>query len=195
MITSLSQLDPNGSYTYADYLTWKFEEYVELIKGRIFQMAAPSRMHQKITGELYYSLRRFFEQNPCDVYIAPFDVRLQRLDKASNEMITTVVQPDICVICDRSKLDDRGCLGAPDLVVEILSPGNTKKEMRQKYEVYEENGVLEYWLINPTDKNVFMYRLNAEGKFIGVQPLTEDDFLTTPLFEGMNIPVQNIFED
>lgn len=195
MITSLSQLDPNGSYTYADYLTWKFEEYVELIKGRIFQMAAPSRMHQGIVSNLNFELRNFFINHRCKVYPAPFDVRLQRIDKASSEMITTVVQPDICVICDKSKLDDRGCLGAPDLVVEILSPGNTKKEMRQKYEVYEENGVLEYWLINPTDKNIFIYRLNSEGKFIGVQPLTDDDFLTTPIFEGMNIPVQNIFED
>jgi Uma2 family endonuclease len=195
MITSLSQLDPNGSYTYADYLTWKFEEYVELIKGRVFQMAAPSRVHQKSCGDLYFELRKFFAQNPCDVYLAPFDVRLKRLNKATHQEIITVVQPDICVVCDKEKLDDRGCIGAPDLVIEVLSPGNTKKEMRQKYEVYEESGVKEYWLVNLTDKTVLIYRLNDDGKFIGLQPLTDDDFLTTPLFEGMNIPVQNIFED
>jgi Uma2 family endonuclease len=195
MITSLSQLDPNGSYTYADYLTWKFEEYVELIKGRVFQMAAPSRAHQGVISNLHFALRTFFINHPCKVYPAPFDVRLKRLNKATNQEIITVVQPDICVVCDKEKLDDRGCIGAPDLVIEVLSPGNTKKEMRQKYEVYEESGVKEYWLVNLTDKTVLIYRLNDDGKFIGLQPLTDDDFLTTPLFEGMNIPVQNIFED
>ena len=194
MITSLSQLDPNGSYTYADYLNWKFEEYIELIKGKIFPMAAPSRVHQKVSSNLHYELRRFYVHSPCDVYAAPFDVRLKRIDKATNQEITTVVQPDICVICDESKLDDRGCLGAPDLVIEILSPGNTKKEMRQKYEVYQESGVKEYWLVNITDKTILCYRLNSEGIFIGLQPLTDDDFLTTPLFQGMNIEVAKVFE-
>jgi Uma2 family endonuclease len=194
MITSLSQLDPNGHYTYSDYLTWKFEEYVELIRGKIFPMAAPSRLHQEVNGNLYYHLRSFFVNHPCKLYIAPFDVRLVRKNKNTNEAITTVVQPDLCIICDSEKLDVRGCIGAPDLIVEILSPGNTKKEMREKYTIYEEAGVKEYWLLNLTDKTVHCYQLNEQGKFIGLQPLTEDDYLTTPLFEGMNIEISKIFE-
>ena len=193
MITSLSQLDPNGSYTYADYLTWKFDEYVELIRGKIFKMAAPSRIHQKISSNLHHEIRIFFAQNPCEVYAAPFDVRLKRLDKLTQKEVTTVVQPDICIICDKKKLDDRGCDGAPDLVIEILSPGNTKKEMNQKFEVYEESGVKEYWLVNATDKNIFIYRLNEAGKYVGIQPLTEDNSATTPIFEGMNIDLKKIF--
>ncbi len=142
-ITALSQLDPNGSYTYADYLTWEFQEYVELIKGHIYKMAAPSRYHQRISSKIHGRLFMFFDNHPCHVYSAPFDVRLSTKGTA-NKAVTTVVQPDICVICDLNKLDKRGCIGAPDLVIEILSPGNTHKEMRQKYEVYEENGVLEF---------------------------------------------------
>ncbi len=194
MITSLSQLDLNQKYTYADYLTWRFEEYVELIKGRIFHMAAPSRRHQETAGNLYFALRTFFEGHPCRLYMAPFDVRLTRKDYKNNREITTVVQPDICVICDMDKLDERGCIGAPDLIIEILSPGNTKKEMRDKFEVYEENGVKEYWLVNTTDKTVICYLLNEQQKYIGLQPLTEDNFLTTPLFEAMNIPLTKVFE-
>lgn len=194
MITSLSQLDPNRTYTYADYLTWKFEEYVEIIRGRIFKMAAPSRKHQKVSGNLYFMLRLFFERHQCELYAAPFDVRLTKKDPKNNQEITTVVQPDLCVICDLSKLDDRGCIGAPDLIVEILSPGNTKKEMRDKFEVYEENGVKEYWLVDLNEQIVLCYQLNEQGKYIGIQPLTDDNSLTTPLFEGMDIPVAKIFE-
>ena len=128
------------------------------------------------------------------MYAAPFDVRLKRNHRRTNEEITTVVQPDICVVCDLTKLDEKGCLGAPDLVIEILSPGNAKKEMRQKYEVYEESGVKEYWLVNMSDKTILCYRLDQTGKFIGVQPLTEDDYLTTPLFADMNIEVKKVFE-
>ncbi|MDV7396126.1 Uma2 family endonuclease, partial [Arthrospira platensis SPKY1] len=106
----------------------------------------------------------FFHKKPCQVFHAPFDVRLP---KKGQPEVYTVVQPDLCVVCDQGKLDEKGCMGAPDLVVEILSPGNTHREMREKYEVYEEAGVKEYWLVSPWDKTVLVYVLNEEGIFIG----------------------------
>lgn len=124
-----------GNYSYADYLTWQMDEMVEIIKGRLFKMsAAPQRIHQEISGRVFYQLFKYLENQPCGVYAAPFDVRLPYKSN-KNEDIRTVVQPDICVICDKGKLDDAGCLGTPDLIVEILSLGNNKKELRYKYKV------------------------------------------------------------
>jgi Uma2 family endonuclease len=194
-ITILSQLDPNANYTYADYLTWKFEEYVELIKGKVFPMAAPSRLHQGISSNLHHFLSNHLWRTKCKVYAAPFDVRLTRVSKVTNEEITTVVQPDLCVICDSSKLDDRGCNGAPDLMIEILSPGNTKKEMDKKFDVYEECGVKEYWLVDMTHQSITCYKLNDQNKYIGLKPYSIDQILTTALFEGLEIPLNDIFED
>ena len=195
MITSLSQLDPDGSYNYADYLIWKLEERLELIKGRIFKMSAPSRYHQEIAANVFQHIRTHLYGTPCKAYFAPFDVRLIRHDKAKNKDIQTVVQPDICVICDPRKLDKKGCIGAPDLIIEILSPGNTRKEMRDKYQVYEENGVKEYWLIHPDEKTIQIFRLNNEGIYYGIAPVLEGDILTTPILLGLEIDVTEIFRD
>jgi Uma2 family endonuclease len=195
MITSIHQLDLNKRYTYADYLTWQFEEYVELIRGRIMQMSVPSRYHQKVSGKLHILIGQKLWKSPCEVYSAPFDVRLPHFSQKKNKDVITVVQPDICVVCDTSKLDKKGCIGAPDLMIEILSPGNSKREMKEKYEVYEEAGVKAYWLVSLEDKCVFRYVLNDEGKFIGLQPLTEDDILTTPIIDGLEIVLKDVFED
>ncbi len=195
MITSLSQLDLNGSYTYADYLAWKFEERVELIKGRVAQMAAPSRLHQTISGNLYANIKNLLWRSPCKVYAAPFDVRLTHFSPKKNKEVTTVVQPDLCVICDPEKLDDRGCLGAPDLIIEIILPGISKREMKDKYEAYEEAGVLEYWIMDPTERSVQVFQLNEAGKYIGIQPFVEDDILTTPILPDLKINLMEVFED
>lgn len=195
MITSLSQLDLNKSYTYADYLLWQFEERVELIKGKILQMAAPSRLHQQVSINLATILKNTSWKNPCKVYTAPFDVRLPHFSQKKNKDVVTVVQPDLCVICDPAKLDERGCIGAPDIVVEILSPGNSKREMKDKFALYEESGVREYWLVSPTEKAVQVFQLNAEGKYVGIQPFTEDDDLTTPILPALNISLKEVFAD
>src|SRR5690554_1151471 len=151
-----------GNYSYADYLTWEIDEMVEIIKGRLFKMtAAPSRIHQKVAGKLYHWLYGFLDGKPCEVYIAPFDVRLPT-SSPRNEDVYTVVQPDISVICDKNKLDDAGCIGAPDLIVEILSPGNNKKELKNKYEVYQESGVKEYWVIHPSEQTLLIYSLKND---------------------------------
>ena len=191
-VTDFNDLDLNGTYTYADYLKWKFEERLELFRGKIFKMSpAPNRYHQEISGNLYFNLAKILKKSSCNLYAAPFDVRLQKL-KANDEKVTTVVQPDLCVICDVNKLDDKGCNGSPDLIVEILSPGNTKKEMGIKFDLYEENEVKEYWIVDPTEKTVLMYVLK-ENKYVGLKPFIEDDNIKSSLFPQLNFPLTEIF--
>ena len=194
MITDINQLDFNKTYSYADYLTWQFQEKLELIKGKIFKMSpAPSTMHQRISGKLHGRLFNFFEFNACNLFAAPFDVRL--IDKKKSKLyqeIYTVVQPDLCVICDNEKIDERGAIGAPDLVIEILSPGNSNKEMKYKFDIYEEAGVLEYWIVNPADKTVFIYVLK-ENQFIGMHPLIEEDSIQSKLFPELDFKLVSIF--
>lgn len=192
IITDINQLDLNGSYTYADYLKWKFKERVELLKGKIFRMSpAPSSSHQQISLKVTRKLDKYFINTHCSLFVAPFDVRLVKI-KSNDTIVTTVVQPDLCVICEQNKLDDKGCNGAPDLIVEILSPGNSKKEMGIKYDLYEENGVKEYWIVNPTENAIFIYSLQNE-KFVGLKPLTEDDKMKSVLFPELIFDVKDIF--
>ena len=194
MITDINQLDFNKTYSYADYLTWQFQEKLELIKGKIFKMSpTPNTMHQRISGKLHGRLFNFFEFNACNLFAAPFDVRL--IDKKKSKLyqeIYTVVQPDLCVICDNEKIDERGAIGAPDLVIEILSPGNSNKEMKYKFDLYEEAGVLEYWIVNPADKTVFIYVLR-ENQFIGMHPLIEEDSIQSKLFPELDFKLVSIF--
>ena len=117
-----------------------------------------------------------------------------RFSKVENNAVVTVVQPDLCVICDPEKLDDRGCIGAPDLVVEILSPGNSKTEMRDKFDLYEEAGVKEYWLVHPDERTVQIYQLNESGKYIGLRPFVDDDSITTPIVPGLMVDLRDVFE-
>ncbi|UOE41072.1 Uma2 family endonuclease [Chryseobacterium suipulveris] len=188
-ITSLSQLDLNKSYTYADYLLWRLKERVELFKGKVFKMIpAPARIHQDILRNINRKFDVFFHNQACKIYFAPFDVRLPNKDGE----VRTVVQPDLCVICDLTKLDDKGCIGAPDFIVEILSLGNTKKEMDYKFSIYEEAGVLEYWIVHPTDKNVQPFVLR-DGIFIGLKPATEGETITSEAFPELSFEVDEIF--
>lgn len=194
MITDINQLDLTKTYSYADYLTWMFQERLELFKGKIFRMSpAPSMYHQKVSRDLTLLLGNIFKNNACNLFVAPFDVRLVDSKKSKNDSdVYTVVQPDLCVICDENKLDSRGAIGAPDLMIEILSPGNSKKEMIYKYELYQEAGVLEYWIVNPTDKTVFIYVLK-DGIFIGQQPLIEESIIKSPLFPQLDFTLSEIF--
>lgn len=195
VITDINQLDLSKQYTYADYLKWQFEERIELLKGFVARMSAPNRYHQKISGVLQYKIQHFLWKSPCSLYVAPFDVRLVRKNKITNKDITTVVQPDLSIICDKNKLDKRGCIGAPDWIIEILSPGNSKKEVKDKFEIYQENGVREYWLVYPDDKSIIVYVLNEQGKYIGLPPLTEDDIASSFVFPDLEINLKDVFED
>lgn len=192
LITNFKDLDLNGSYTYADYLKWKFEERLELFRGKIFKMSpAPNRYHQDISGNLYFNLAKVLKKGSCNLYAAPFDVRLVKA-KSDDETVTTVVQPDLCVICDENKLDEKGCIGAPDLIVEILSPGNSKKEMGIKFDLYLENEVQEYWIVDPSAKTVLVYVL-SNNEFIGLKPFIEDDNIKSILFPQLDFPLSEIF--
>lgn len=182
-----------GRYTYADYLKWTIEERLELIKGKIFRMSAPNRLHQKLLGKLYVPFALFLEKQKCQVYLAPFDVRLPRKSKDDKDVIT-VVQPDLCVVCDESKLDFKGCIGAPDIVVEILSPGNNAKEMRNKYEVYEESGVKEYWMLFPDEQMLHIY-LHDGQQFQPTKGRVAGDVITSAVLPGFELDLTRLFKD
>jgi Uma2 family endonuclease len=158
--TDISQLDLNKRYTYADYLTWRFDEFVELIRGKVRLMSPALRVkHQEVVSNLVALIKPTLRGKTCRVYSAPFDVRLSRTTPNGDAGIETVVQPDICVICDPAKLDEFGCIGAPDWIIEILSPGNTAHDTKTKFDLYEENGVTEYWMVTPGLKNIVAYVL------------------------------------
>ena len=149
-------------YRYADYLGWPDDVRYELIDGTAWMMSpAPSRVHQELAGELYFQVRSSLEGDPCRAYIAPFDVRLPRGDEDDDD-IDTVVQPDVLVVCDPSKLDDRGMRGAPDWVVEVLSPATAGHDQTRKLAVYERAGVPEVWLVHPSDRVLTIYRLDGQ---------------------------------
>jgi Uma2 family endonuclease len=195
-ITDISELDLNGTYTYADYLLWRFEERLELIKGKIFKMSpAPSVRHQRIASQFVRVLINYFYGKPCELFFAPFDVRLldKKKSKKANKDIYTVVQPDLCIICDKTKLDERGCLGSPDLIVEILSPGNSKKEMKIKYALYEEAGVKEYWIVFPSEYVLQQFILNEKGRYELKNSFAEDEIFTAHIFPDLQINLAEIF--
>jgi len=147
-------------YTYADYLQWPDETRYELIDGEAFLMSpAPLVEHQEVAGEVYYQLRNQLDGQPCRPYIAPVDVRLPRKDEA-DAAIDTVVQPDILVVCDPRKIDRRGVRGAPDWVLEVLSPSTAAHDQIAKRRTYERAGVREYWLVHPGDRTLTVYLLD-----------------------------------
>lgn len=184
-----------GYYSYADYLTWQFDEVVELIKGKIFKKAAasPKRIHQRVSAKLLTRLYNYLEGKKCQVYDAPFDVRFPKESKEDHK-IHDVVQPDICVICDPEKLDDRGCIGAPDLIVEILSLGNSKTELKHKYELYESHGVKEYWVIHPENQDILIYTL-INGNYMPSPLLTSGDVVKSVAVEGFELDLEEFFGD
>jgi Uma2 family endonuclease len=157
-------LQHNEYFTYGDYAHWPDEERWELIHGEAYAMTAPLRMHQEMVLELAWQIKNYLQDKPCKPYIAPFDVRLPQADEADDK-IDTVVQPDIAVICDVNKLDDKGCRGAPDWIIEVLSPSTSFKDMEIKRKLYQLHGVREYWLIHPTELWGMVYVLKNSGAY------------------------------
>ena len=186
-----SELDLSKNYTYSDYLKWQFEERVELIKGKIFKMSpAPRRRHQEISIQIEKQLYQVLEIHPkCSVYHAPFDVRFPN----ENGKTHTVVQPDICMICDKEKLDELGCVGAPDFIVEILSTSTSKKDYTNKYELYEENGVREYWIVNP-EGFIEVFVLEADG-YCNKGKFFKEDQLTSFTFPDLILALDEVFKE
>ena len=195
--TQLSQLDLNQTYSYADYLTWQFKETVELIKGKIMlKSPSPNVKHQRIERKLLVAIDWHLKGKKCEVFPAPFDVRLYHRNKsilASHE-INTVLQPDLCVICNPEILDSQGCNGAPDWIIEILSKGNSKREMQIKYELYQESGVQEFWIVYPNDQAINQFVLDDNGRYQLMQIYTDVDIATPYLFPELAIELTEVFE-
>lgn len=191
-ITDIGQLDFSKSYTYADYLTWKIQERLEIIRGKIFQMApAPSSYHQHCVSFLNATLYMFLKGKPCHVFPAPYDVIIPSLEGIEN----TVVQPDLTVVCDEHKITEAGCKGVPDLVVEVVSRSSVKKDLHEKYHLYETAGVKEYWLVNPIDRSLVVFLLDTNGKYQSSKPLTLGDRARSSILSGFSISMDELFID
>nr|WP_226905076.1 Uma2 family endonuclease [Pedobacter schmidteae] len=194
MISKVAEIDVSGTYSYANYLRWEFAERLELIKGKIFEMAAPAPFHQLVSGRLAGELCFFLKHQRCKVYPAPFDVRFPDASKRYDS-IYTVLQPDISVVCDQAKIDSRGCVGPPDIVVEILSPGNQKKELEYKFATYEAYGVREYWIVDPELQYLLKYVRNIEGVFVAGKPYDGGTEFVSDVLPGFRLNVGDLFED
>ena len=192
-------LDPakkEGTFTYADYLGWPEEERWELIEGIAYDMTpAPSTRHQMILVEFLFQIRAALGDGPCRVFVAPFDVRFPEGEDRSDSAISTVVQPDLSVICDPEKLDEAGCLGAPDLVVEILSPSTAFKDQTAKLLLYEKQGIREYWIVNPVHESVLVYCLGQDGNYGKPSEFRKDEKLPAQAVSLIVIELAAVFAD
>ncbi len=192
---ALPILKQGNNFTYGDYITWPDEERWELIVGYAYNMSpAPSRRHQEISQELGRQVGNFLVNKPCRIYSAPFDIRLPEVNE-QDEDILTVVQPDIVVVCDEKKLDEKGCRGAPDLIIEILSPATSAKDMKIKLPLYERFGVKEYWVVHPTDNIIQVFKLNKKKMYGKPDVYSEEDKIKTPILEGLEIALDLVFKE
>lgn len=181
-------------YTYADYLTWDERERVELIEGAPVMMSPPSRVHQEISGELFRQIANYLEGKKCRVYAAPFAVRLFEKPGDAASSVDTVVEPDISVVCDRDKLDDKGCKGAPDLVIDILSPSSIRNDRLTKFNLYQRAGVREYWIVNPAEKSIQVFVLDG-GHYAAAALGSGSDVLKVNVLDGCYIDLARVFEE
>jgi Uma2 family endonuclease len=175
-------------YTYSDYLQWDDDERYELIDGAPYLMSAPNRRHQELLGNLHLQIGPYLKGKKCKVYLAPFDVRLN-----ADKLDDTVVQPDLLIVCDHSILNDAGCAGAPDMVVEILSPSTSSYDKITKFNTYLEAGIREYWIIDPETKTLAANILK-DGKYI-TRPYTDKDTAPVHVLEGCTIDLSEVFEE
>ena len=189
-------LDINKQYTYADYLNWMDEKRRELIDGFIKLMTpSPSRKHQEISFQLTRILGNYLVKKQCKGFSAPSDVRFPKDSESRDEKeIYTVVQPDIYVVCDLTKLDDKGCLGAPDFIIEIVSPDQVQRDVKEKFELYQRHGVKEYWIVNPNDENVNVFVLDENGKYKFQGIFAGDDKIPVHIFNGnLKVDLTEVF--
>ena len=179
-------------YTFADVLTWDEHERAEIIDGEVVMMAPPSRIHQKISVELSRQLANYLEGKKCEVYHAPFAVRLFERDGDTPEDVDTMVEPDISIVCDQGKLDKHGCKGAPDMVVEILSPSTRRHDRLVKLGLYQRAGVREYWIVNPEDKTVQVLLLE-DGKLLHHEDYGQEDTAKVNVLDNCFIELSKVF--
>jgi Uma2 family endonuclease len=184
-----------GHYTYGDYKLWPEGERWELIHGEAWAMSpGPNRRHQGLSGFLFNAIFDYLKGKPCLAYSAPFDILFPESSEADEDEIDTVLQPDIVVVCDRSRLRPYGIRGAPDLVVEIVSPYTSKRDLKDKFEVYENHGVREYWVVFPDGGYVHRYGLGSDGKYKPADILVEKGVLESSVLEGFSLDIEELFK-
>ena len=182
-------------YTFADCLTWDEDERIEIINGEAFMMAPPSSRHQEISGELFRQLANFLEGKRCRVYSAPFGVRLFERDGDAPEDIDTMVEPDLSVVCDRSKIDRNGCKGAPDLVIEILSPSTQRHDRLVKLNLYQQAGVHEYWIVDPDSQTVQIMLQDGDNGLRIHEVYSCGDVAKVHVLDGCFIELSKVFSE
>ncbi|GHT67244.1 hypothetical protein AGMMS50239_30070 [Bacteroidia bacterium] len=190
-------ITPSGRYTYADYLTWQDYRRRELIHGVVHDLfSSPSMLHAKISRNLIFLFLWFVRKRKekCQVFHAPFAVRLSKNGEIADDKIDTVVEPDICVVCDASKLDTKGCIGAPDLIVEVQSPSTRRRDLNEKLHLYESAGVREYWTIDPPPKTLTVFLLQENSKY-GAGTVYKKGKAPVGIFEGLTIGLKELFEE
>jgi Uma2 family endonuclease len=180
-------------YTYKDYMTWNDNQYWELINGVAYQMAPPVTKHQDISRELLLAFGKYLEGKTCRVFHQPFGVRLP-LENEPDEYIINAILPDIVVVCDKKKLDDAGCRGAPDLIIEILSPSTSKRDIKEKYKLYEIAGVKEYWIVEPHSNFIQVYKLE-DNKYGKAEIYINEDKIKVGIFPELEIDLKLVFRE
>ncbi|MHB1394842.1 MAG: Uma2 family endonuclease [Clostridia bacterium] len=183
---------PEQKYSYADYLIWDENERWEILDGVPYMQAAPSRIHQEVSGELHRQFANYLQDKRCKVYHAPFCVRLD-IEKNDND-IKNVVEPDITIVCDNSKLDERGCKGSPDMIVEILSPSSGKKDRVDKFNKYEKAEVKVYWVVEPDQKLVSVFLLQSNDRYGRPEMYTDEDKIIVSIFPDLEIDLKLVFD-
>ena len=182
-------------FTYGDYLKWDDDERWELIDGVPYNMSpAPKVAHQRLVAQLVRHFANYLDGKPCQVFPAPFDVRLPEAGEA-DVVVATVVQPDVTVICDKNKLDDAGCRGAPDLIIEILSPSTASKDLKVKFERYERAGVREYWVVEPEGKTVQIFMLGLDGRYGRPRVHVAGDLTKVGILPDLEIDLGSVFAE
>ena len=191
----IPKLKKPNRFTYADYLTWPNEERWELIDGETYDMSpGPGKQHQRILIHLARFFDAHLDGKPCQTFVAPFDVRPLATSEMSDDEVDTVVQPDLLVVCDGNKLEERGVVGSPDLVVEILSPYTARKDLSKKFDLYERAGVREYWIVYPNEQFIQVYRL-INGVYGRHQIVGPGDLLEVPWLDDFRLDVVAVFAE
>jgi Uma2 family endonuclease len=182
-------------FSYADYLTWKDDQRWEIIDGEpILMSPAPNRFHQTISRRIEYQIEHYLRDKVCEVFNAPFDVRLEDAE-ISDQNSFNVFQPDLLVVCDPAKLmNNHGCIGAPDWIVEIISPSTASRDHIVKRAIYERFGVKEYWIVQPTDRIIMVYRLSPEGFYEKPDVFSETDIITVGILPELQIDLKDVFK-
>ncbi|SHK39934.1 Uma2 family endonuclease [Desulforamulus aeronauticus] len=181
-------------YTYADYLSWPETERLQIIDGVAYALAPPSTEHQAIVGSIFVEFANYLKGKACKVFVAPFGVTFAK--DVKNEKNIHAVEPDITIICDKSKITERGCKGSPDLIVEVISPSTASVDVIKKRQLYEHNGVLEYWIVDPTNQILSRFYLNENlTEYRQVEYFTKTDTITPVIFPDLQINLVDIFSN